>query len=67
MECICPPPPPRGFGSCPFWSGGSAVVDLLFYMLPVVCGDAISLFYKTVMIIRCIFSFKIVLAYWMKF
>ena len=32
-------PPPGGFGCCPFYGGGSVVVDLLFNVLLIVCGS----------------------------
>ena len=30
------PPPPDGLGCCPFYGGGSVVVDLLFIVIPMV-------------------------------
>ena len=32
---------PGGLGCCPFWGGGSVVVDLLFGVLPIVCGSSV--------------------------
>ena len=31
-------------GYCPFFGGGSAVVDLLFYVHPIVCGGSVLVF-----------------------
>ena len=48
--------PSIGLDLCPFQGGGSVVVDLLFNVLPIVCG--ISLFYAFL----CVhFSFAIIL------
>ena len=33
MGCIWPPP--GGLGCCPFWGGGSVVVDFLFIVTPI--------------------------------
>ena len=30
------PPPPGGLGCCPFYGGGSVVVDFLFFVTPIV-------------------------------
>ena len=38
------PPPPGGLGRCPFLGGGSVVVDLLFIVLPIVCGSCVFVF-----------------------
>ena len=33
-----------GLGSCPFEGSGSVVVDLLFNVLPIVCGGSVFVF-----------------------
>ena len=33
-----------GLGCCPFWGGGSVLVDLLFDLFPVVCGSSVFVF-----------------------
>ena len=35
--------PPGGLGCCPFWGGGSVVVDFLFVVTPIVgvCGCSV--------------------------
>ena len=43
------PPPPSGLGCCPFWGGGSVVVDLLFDVLPIGCGESVF-----VLVLLCI-------------
>ena len=35
------PPPPCGLGCCPFEGSDSFVVDLLFNVLPIVCGSSV--------------------------
>ena len=35
---------PGSLGFCPFYGGGSVVVDLLFYVLPIVCGGSVLVF-----------------------
>ena len=43
-----PIPSPGGPGCCPFQDGVSTVVDLLFYVPPIVCGGScLSLFWYT--------------------
>ena len=37
-------PPPCGFGCCSFHGGGFVVVDLLFNVLPIVCGGPVFVF-----------------------
>ena len=38
IEAPHPPPPPRSLGCCPFYCGGSVVVDLLLYVPPLFHG-----------------------------
>ena len=35
---------PCGLGYSPFYGGGSVVVDLLFNILPIVCGSSVFVF-----------------------
>ena len=37
------PPTPSSLGCWPFLGGGSIFVDLLFYVLPIVCVGSVSL------------------------
>ena len=43
VKCINAPPPPVGLGCCPFKGDGSVVIDLLFNVLPIVCGISVFL------------------------
>ena len=35
---------PSSLGCCPFEGGGSVVVDLLFNVLPIICGSYVFVF-----------------------
>ena len=48
VGCICPPPP-GGLGCCPFWGGGSVVVDFLFIVTPIVRVCNCSMFCCTLL------------------
>ena len=41
MHLSPPPPPPNGLGCRAFLSGGSIVVNSLFIVAPIVCGDSV--------------------------
>ena len=36
--------PPSGLGCCAFWGVGSVIVDLMFYVTPIVCGGSVLVF-----------------------
>ena len=36
--------PPGSLGCCPFYGGVSVVVNLLFDVLPIVCGSSVFIF-----------------------
>ena len=46
---LSPPPPPSSLGCCPFQGGDSVLVDLLFNVLPIFCGDSVF-----VLVLGCI-------------
>ena len=58
-ELHLPPPPPGGLGCCPFWGGGSVVVDFLFIVTPIVGVCNCSMFCCTLLYVR--FSIAIIL------
>ena len=47
---------PGGLGCCPFWGGGSVVVNLLFNVPPIVCGVFVFVF-VLLCIALCMFWF----------
>ena len=49
-----PPPPPGDLGCCPFWGGGSVVVDLLFIVTPIVGVCNCSMFCCTLFYVHSI-------------
>ena len=46
------PPPPRGLVCCPFWGGGSVVVDFLFIVTPIVGVCNFSMFCCTLLCVH---------------
>ena len=52
MHLSPPPPPPSGLGCCPFWGGGSVVVDFLFIVAPIVGVCGCSMFCCMLLFVR---------------
>ena len=53
--------PPGGLGCCPFWSGGSVVLDLMFYVPPIVCWGSVFVFVLVFITVYVLSSFAIIL------
>ena len=46
------PPPPFGFGCCPFYGGGSVVVDFVFVVTPILVVCNCSMFRCTLLYVH---------------